>query len=79
MKVRIDVTLKPGILDPQGEAVRNALTTFGFTGIRSVRIGKLIEIELAESEPGEVRRIVTDMCEQLLANAVIEDFAIRAD
>jgi phosphoribosylformylglycinamidine synthase len=74
MKVRILVRLKPGVLDPQGRAVHHALDSLGFAGVEDVRIGKLIELEVAE---GTSDATLTKMCEQLLANMVIEDFAIE--
>ncbi|SLN71625.1 phosphoribosylformylglycinamidine synthase subunit PurS [Roseisalinus antarcticus] len=73
MKVRVDVMLKDGVLDPQGEAVRHALGALGFAGVEGVRQGKVIELELADGTPeSEVGR----MCEQLLANTVIESYRI---
>lgn len=75
-KARVHVTLKTGVLDPQGKAVQGALGRLGFGGIDSVRQGKYIEIELAESDPAKAREIVDAMCRQLLANTVIEDYAI---
>ncbi len=77
MKVRVRVTLKPGILDPQGKAIGNALAGLGFAGIREVRQGKVIEIELAETDPARIRQQTEAMCKQLLANPVTEDYAIE--
>jgi len=77
MKVRVRVTLKPGILDPQGKAIGNALAALGFGGIGEVRQGKVIEIELAESDPARIREQTEAMCKQLLANPVTEDYAIE--
>jgi len=77
MKVRVRVTLKPGILDPQGKAIGNALAALGFGGIGEVRQGKVIEIELAETDPARVRQQTEAMCKQLLANPVTEDYAIE--
>ena len=77
MKVRVQVMLKPGVLDPQGKAIGNALAALGFTGIGEVRQGKLIEFELAETDPAQTRRQVEAMCKELLANPVIEDYAIE--
>jgi phosphoribosylformylglycinamidine synthase PurS subunit len=77
MKVRIHVRLKPGILDPQGKAIGNALTALGFSGVDEVRQGKLIELDLAETDPKAARARVEAMCQQLLANPVIEDYAIE--
>jgi len=75
MKVRVLVRLKPGVLDPQGRAVHRALEGLGFAGVRDVRIGRLIELELAD---GTDQATITQMCEKLLANTVIEDFTIEA-
>jgi phosphoribosylformylglycinamidine synthase PurS subunit len=74
MKVRVYVTLKQGVLDPQGKAIHHALEGLGFHGIRDVRAGKLIELELEEgAEEGEVE----EMCRKLLANIVIENYRIE--
>ena len=77
MKVRVEVRLKPGILDPQGKAIGNALETLGFAGIGEVRQGKLIELELAETDPDRARQQVQAMCKELLANPVTENYAIE--
>jgi len=77
MKVRVDVTLKNGVLDPQGEAVRHALGAIGFSGVNAVRQSKMIELELAETDPEAARATVQAMCEKLLANTVIENYAIH--
>lgn len=74
MKAKIYVTLKREVLDPQGDAVRRALGSLGFDGVRDVRIGKLVEIEVDRSDRPGVESDVKKMCEKLLANAVIEDF-----
>ena len=74
MKVRIHVSLKPGVLDPQGRAVHHALEGLGFAGIEDVRIGKLIELEVAEGTSDEA---LEAMCRQLLANMVIENYRIE--
>lgn len=76
MKIRVDVMLKPGVLDPQGEAVRHALGNLGFEGINGVRQGKVIELDLAENDPDKARAIATEMCEKLLANVVIESYSV---
>ncbi len=76
MKARIHVTLKDGVLDPQGKAIGHALAALGFTGVGEVRQGKYIEIELAEDDAAEARARVGTMCEQLLANTVIEDYTV---
>jgi phosphoribosylformylglycinamidine synthase PurS subunit len=77
MKVRVRVTLKPGILDPQGKAIGNALAALGFGGIGEVRQGKVIDIELAETDPARIRQQAEAMCKQLLANPVTEDYAVE--
>jgi len=77
MKARVCITLKPGVLDPQGKAIGNALAGLGFTGIGEVRQGKLIELELAETDAARARERVEAMCRELLANPVIEDYAIE--
>ena len=77
MKVRVQVMLRRDVLDPQGKAIGNALTALGFGGIDVVRQGKLIELELAEADPARTREQVEAMCKQLLANPVIEEYAIE--
>jgi phosphoribosylformylglycinamidine synthase len=77
MKARIHVSLKPGVLDPQGKAIGNALQALGFTGVGEVRQGKLIELELADTDRTAARARVEDMCRQLLANPVIENYRIE--
>jgi phosphoribosylformylglycinamidine synthase subunit PurS len=77
MKARVEVRLKPGVLDPQGKAIGNALAALGFGGIGEVRQGKLIELELAEADPVRARAEIERMCRDLLANPVIEDYAIE--
>ncbi len=77
MKAKIHVTFKEGVLDPQGKAVRNALGSLGFGGVNSVRQGKFIELDLEESNFDKARSSVEEMCEQLLANTVIENYAIE--
>jgi phosphoribosylformylglycinamidine synthase PurS subunit len=79
MKARVHVMLKPGVLDPQGKAIGNALSGLGFKGIGEVRQGKLIELELAESDPAQARAQVEAMCKELLANPVIEHYTIDID
>ncbi len=76
MKARVHITLKQGVLDPQGKAIAHALGTLGFAGVDSVRQGKLIELEVAESDPTKARAQIDAMCKQLLANTVIEDYSI---
>ncbi len=77
MQVRVHVTLKPGVLDPQGKAIENALQALGFAGVGDVRQGKVIELTLDEDDPAEARERVEAMCRQLLANTVIENYAIE--
>ena len=77
MKARVHISPKPGVLDPQGQAIANALKSLGFSGVDEVRQGKLIELDLAESDPAAARAAVEDMCRQLLANPVIENYAIE--
>jgi phosphoribosylformylglycinamidine synthase subunit PurS len=77
MKVRVQVMLRPDVLDPQGKAIGNALAALGFAGIGEVRQGKLIELELTETDPARTRDQAEAMCKQLLANPVIEDYAIE--
>ena len=74
MKARVFVTLKPGVLDPQGKAIHHALEGLGFGGVQEVRAGKLIELELAD---GTADDEIADMCRKLLANTVIENFRIE--
>ncbi len=76
MRARVHVTLKNGVLDPEGEAVRHALATLGFAGIGEVRVGKVIDIDLEGVSPQEAEAQVRTMCEQLLANTVIENYVV---
>jgi phosphoribosylformylglycinamidine synthase len=75
MKYRVHVTLKPGVLDPQGKAIHHALEGLGFGGVNDVRAGKLIELDLADDAAGEAE--IEQMCRQLLANTVIENYRIE--
>jgi phosphoribosylformylglycinamidine synthase len=77
VKVRVHITLKEGVLDPQGKAISNALSALGFSGVNDVRQGKYIEIDLDETDPDKARTAVEDMCARLLANTVIEDYTIE--
>ena len=77
MKARVHVMLKSGVLDPQGEAVRHALGSLGFEGVQGVRQGKVIEIDLAETDTAKAEAVVTEMCEKLLANTVIESYSVE--
>jgi phosphoribosylformylglycinamidine synthase len=76
VKARIHVTLKNGVLDPQGKAIEHALAALGFSGVGDVRQGKYIELELAEDNAVRAREIVGAMCDKLLANTVIENYSI---
>ena len=77
MLARVSVTLKSGVLDPQGKAIEGALQSLGVAGIGSVRQGKLFEIELEAHDRAEAEEILRDACEKLLANTVIENFAVQ--
>lgn len=77
MKARVHVTLKTGVLDPQGEAIRHALSTLGFDGVEGVRQGKVIELDLAETDTAKAEASVRAMCEKLLANTVIETYSVE--
>jgi phosphoribosylformylglycinamidine synthase subunit PurS len=77
MKARIHVTLKPGVLDPQGKAIGHALGNLGFSGVGEVRQGKYIEVELAEIDKTRAKATLEQMCRQLLANTVIENYTIE--
>lgn len=74
MKLRIIVTLKPGVLDPQGRAIHHALGSLGFAGVEDVRAGKMFELEVADATTDEA---IDGMCRQLLANTVIENFRVE--
>jgi phosphoribosylformylglycinamidine synthase len=75
MKARIKITLKNGVLDPQGKAIEGAVKGLGISGVGDVRQGKYIEVDLAESDPENARSIVERMCKDLLANMVIENYS----
>ena len=77
MKARVHIMLKNGVLDPQGEAVRHALGTLGFEGVEGVRQGKVIELDLIETEVVVAEKRVRKMCEKLLANTVIETYHVE--
>ena len=76
MKARVTVTLKGGVLDPQGKAIEGALASLGFAGVSNVRQGKVFDFEIAENDPADAANMLQDMCEKLLANTVIEDYRI---
>ncbi|MBV9784035.1 MAG: phosphoribosylformylglycinamidine synthase subunit PurS [Acidisphaera sp.] len=79
MKAIVTVMLKPGVLDPQGRAIGHALAGLGFDGIGEVRAGKVIELELAESDPAQARLRAEEMARRLLANTVIESFRVNLE
>jgi phosphoribosylformylglycinamidine synthase len=77
MKARVHVMLKTGVLDPQGKAIHHALTTMGFDGVRDVRQGKVIDLELDDTDAATAEKTVARMCDKLLANAVIESYTVE--
>jgi phosphoribosylformylglycinamidine synthase len=77
MKARVVVTLKKSVLDPQGLAVGRALSSLGFTEVKDVRLGKIIELDLEAKDAAEAKKRVQDMCEKLLANTVIEEYHVE--
>jgi phosphoribosylformylglycinamidine synthase len=79
VKVRVHITLKNGVLDPQGKAISNALGSLGFDGVQDVRQGKFIELDISETDEARARDAVDSMCRKLLANTVIEDYRIDLD
>ena len=79
MRARVHVRLKNGVLDPQGAAIARALAQLGFVGVREVRQGKMIELQLDENDRAEAEVRVRAMCERLLANPVIETFTVTID
>ena len=79
MKATIYISLKNGVLDPQGKAIENALGQLGFDGVDRVRQGKMIELELTDTDANQARGRLQEMCEKLLANTVIENYDIRLD
>ena len=79
MKAIVTVMLKSGVLDPQGKAIAHALETLGFTGVQDVRAGKVLEIEIAESDPAKAMEAAEEMARKLLANTVIESFQVKVE
>jgi phosphoribosylformylglycinamidine synthase PurS subunit len=77
VKAFVTVMLKEGVLDPQGKAIGHALGTLGFTGVNDVRAGKVIVLDLAETDPGRARSAAEEMARKLLANTVIESFKVE--
>ena len=76
MKVQIHISLKNGVLDPQGKAIENSLINLGFDKVENVRQGKFIELDIDENDPVDARKQATEMCEKLLANTVIENYRV---
>jgi phosphoribosylformylglycinamidine synthase len=79
IKARVTVTLKNGVLDPQGKAIEGALGALGFSGVGHIRQGKVFDLELEGADKGKAEADLKAMCEKLLANTVIENFAIAID
>jgi phosphoribosylformylglycinamidine synthase PurS subunit len=79
VKATVTVMLKSGVLDPQGKAIAHALATMGFAGVEDVRAGKILEIELAETDPVKAKAAAEEMARKLLANTVIESFRVAVD
>ncbi|MGB0660275.1 MAG: phosphoribosylformylglycinamidine synthase subunit PurS [Mangrovicoccus sp.] len=77
MKAQVTVMLRDGVLDPQGDAVKSALGALGFDGVDGVRQGKIIELDLQDGDPEQAKHRVTQMCEKLLANTVIESYRVE--
>jgi phosphoribosylformylglycinamidine synthase len=77
VKARVHITLKTGVLDPQGKAIAHALGSLGFAGVADVRQGKYIEIDLADSDAATAKRRVEAMCQRLLANTIVEDYKVE--
>ena len=77
MKIKVTVMPKPGVLDPQGRAIQQALGSLGFAGVQEVRAGKVLLLDLAETDPAAVRATAEAMARQLLANTVIESFSVE--
>jgi phosphoribosylformylglycinamidine synthase subunit PurS len=79
VKARVHITLKNGVLDPQGKAIQHALDALGFNGVDDVRQGKYIEIDLADTDKATAEANVEEMCKKLLSNMVIENYSIDID
>ncbi|ERL46099.1 methyl-accepting chemotaxis sensory transducer protein [Candidatus Micropelagos thuwalensis] len=77
MKATVKITLKHGVLDPQGKAIEKSLGQLGFSGVNEVRQGKLIELDIDADTPEAAEKQITEMCEKLLANTVIENYDIQ--
>lgn len=79
MKAKVIITLKNGVLDPQGKAIEGALTSLGFSGVDNVRQGKFIELDIAAANADEAHSRVENMCEKLLSNTVIENYRVEVE
>jgi phosphoribosylformylglycinamidine synthase len=79
VKARIKITLKNGVLDPQGKAIEGALASLGFSGVGDVRQGKYIEVELKEADEAKAKAQIEQMCKDLLANTVIENYSYEIE
>jgi|TARA_R110002096_G_scaffold416576_3_gene619672 phosphoribosylformylglycinamidine synthase subunit PurS len=79
LKARVHITLKNGVLDPQGKAIQHALDALGFSGVDDVRQGKYIELDLTETDKAKAEANVEEMCKKLLSNMVIENYSIDID
>jgi len=79
MKARVHIMPKTGVLDPQGKAIAHALGSLGFAGVNEVRQGKVIDLELAETDPARAKAALEDMCRKLLANTVVETYRIELE
>ena len=77
MKVRVHIALKSGVLDPQGKAIGTALKSLGFSGVEEVRQGKFIDLDRTETDPARAKATAEDMCKRLLANTVMETYAVE--
>ena len=77
MKAKVHVTLKNGVLDPQGKAIQHTLSSRGFDGVNGVRQGKFLELDLEETDAAKAEAALVEMCEKLLANTVIENYDIE--
>ena len=77
MKAEVIVRLKEGVLDPQGKAIHHALESLGYQGVDSVKVGKIITLEIAGNDKADIQKKVESMCDTLLANTVIEDYSIK--
>jgi phosphoribosylformylglycinamidine synthase len=79
LNAKIYVTLKKGVLDPQGKAVQHSLASLGYNSVEDVRLGKYVEVKLNETDKEKAKVMLTEMCEKLIANTVIEDFSFEIE